>query len=63
MTTHIEAQPLADLRVIDLTQGIARPYCTKLLASFGTDVIKVERHTSGDYARTLWPFPCGVSCR
>ncbi|MQF48496.1 CoA transferase [SAR202 cluster bacterium AC-647-N09_OGT_505m] len=54
-------QPLHDLRVIDLSHGIAGPYCTKLLADFGADVIKVERPGSGDYARRLGPFPGDVS--
>jgi crotonobetainyl-CoA:carnitine CoA-transferase CaiB-like acyl-CoA transferase len=57
MEEHSEAQPLSDLRVIDLTHGIAGPYCTKLLADFGADIIKVERPGSGDYARALGPFP------
>ena len=56
----MEEQPLSDLRIIDLTHGIAGPYCTKLLADYGADVIKVERPGSGDYARTLGPFPDDV---
>ena len=57
MEEQLEAQPLSDLRVIDLTHGIAGPYCTKLLADFGADVIKVERPGSGDFTRSLGPFP------
>jgi crotonobetainyl-CoA:carnitine CoA-transferase CaiB-like acyl-CoA transferase len=33
---------LADLRVVDVTTGIAGAYCTKLLAEAGADVVKVE---------------------
>ena len=61
MEERTEPQPLADLRVVDLTHGIAGPYCTKLLADFGADVIKVERPDTGDYARTLGPFPQDIS--
>lgn len=50
---------LAQLRVIDLSQGIAGPYCTKLLADAGADVIKVEP-PEGDYCRRLGPFPGDV---
>ena len=57
MEDHLEAQPLSGLRVIDLTHGIAGPYCTKLLAHYGAQVVKVERPGSGDFARSLGPFP------
>ena len=47
---------LAGVRVVDLSQGIAGPYCTKLLADLGAEVIKVEP-PAGDYTRRLGPFP------
>lgn len=50
---------LAGVRIIDLTSEIAGPYCTKLLADSGAEVIKVEPPTHGDIARHLGPFPHG----
>jgi crotonobetainyl-CoA:carnitine CoA-transferase CaiB-like acyl-CoA transferase len=45
--------PFAGLKVIDLSQGIAGPYCAMLLAQYGADVIKVESIGEGDWARAL----------
>ena len=45
--------PFAGLTVLDLSQGIAGPYCGMLLAQQGADVIKVEPVVGGDWARRL----------
>jgi crotonobetainyl-CoA:carnitine CoA-transferase CaiB-like acyl-CoA transferase len=45
--------PFAGLKVVDLSQGIAGPYCAMLLAQHGAQVIKVEGIGDGDWARTL----------
>ena len=45
-------RPYEGVKVVDLSQGIAGPYCGMLLAQHGADVIKVEP-LQGDWARVL----------
>jgi crotonobetainyl-CoA:carnitine CoA-transferase CaiB-like acyl-CoA transferase len=44
-------RPLAGLRVLEMGALIAGPFCTKILAEFGADVVKVEPPGNGDPLR------------
>lgn len=48
------SQALAGVRVCDLSQGIAGPHATMLMAQYGADVVKVEP-PAGDWGRMLGP--------
>jgi crotonobetainyl-CoA:carnitine CoA-transferase CaiB-like acyl-CoA transferase len=51
MTAREAAGPLAGLRVLDLTEHMAGPFCTMILADMGAEVLKVERPGKGDSTR------------
>jgi crotonobetainyl-CoA:carnitine CoA-transferase CaiB-like acyl-CoA transferase len=52
MTAH---GALADIRILDLTQMLAGPYATMILADHGADVVKIES-PDGDLIRPVGPY-------
>ena len=47
---------LSGLRVLEFGSGISAPWCCKILADYGADVIKVEPPGIGDASRRMGPF-------
>lgn len=43
--------PLSDLRVVEMGQLLAGPFCGQLLGDLGADVVKLEDPTRGDPLR------------
>lgn len=54
-------QPLAGVRVLELGNMIAAPFCTRILAEFGADVIKIEDPKGGDQLRNWRKMYKGTS--
>ena len=66
MSEHVNIGPLKDIRVVEMGQLLAGPFCGQLLADFGAEVIKIEPPGVGDpmrewgqeksHGKSLW-FP------
>src|SRR5205807_7758967 len=50
---------LAGVRVVELGGGVAAPFCARLLADQGAEVVKLERPGRGDPSRDCAPFATG----
>jgi crotonobetainyl-CoA:carnitine CoA-transferase CaiB-like acyl-CoA transferase len=53
--------PLSGIRVLELAQVVAGPFCGALMAEFGAEVIKTEMPGRGDDLRRLGPAEAGHS--
>ena len=55
------SQPLEGIKVLELGNFIAGPFCGMLLGDMGAAVIKIERPTRGDQTRAMPPMVNGES--
>ena len=54
-------RPLDGIRVLELAQVVAGPFCGALMAEFGAEVIKTEMPGRGDDLRRLGPSEDGLT--
>jgi len=57
----MQSHPLTGIRVIEVANYMAGPFCAMQLADLGADVVKVENPDGGDTARDSAPFLDGES--
>lgn len=56
----MEKKALEGLKVLEYAELVSGPYCGKMLADLGAEIIKIERPSTGDRARQKGPFPNDV---
>src|SRR5258706_10417975 len=61
--TAEDAQPLAGVRVLDLSRLLPGPFCTLILSDLGARIDKLEDPLVGDYLRVFPPTKNGLSGR
>ncbi len=59
-TNAMMPKALEGLRVLEYAEFVSGPYCGKLLADMGAEVIKIEPPDLGDESRRRGPFPNDV---
>jgi alpha-methylacyl-CoA racemase len=57
----VSSGPFVQTRVLDLSRLLPGPYCSRILADFGAEVVKVERPDGGDWLRLVPPLVDGES--
>src|SRR5262249_28788503 len=50
-----DSAALSNVRILDFSRVLARPFCTMLLAGLGADVVKIEDPARGDETRQWGP--------
>ena len=55
--------PLAGMRVLDLTRALAGPYCASLLGDMGAEIVKIEEPEVGDEALAVAGSLRCLDCR
>jgi len=58
--TRMSTKALTGVKVLEYAGFVAAPYCAKLLADLGAEVIKIEKPVMGDESRRWGPFPKDV---
>jgi len=56
MEASMTEKALKGIKVLEFASLASGPYCTKLLADLGAEVIKIEQPGAGDEARSRGPF-------